>query len=121
MVQFRKYNEILKMAAEEELLLLNLVQLYQDVIICSCVCHRASTVSSGTASHRGTTHALRSQHCWTYLAEQLLSRTIKDTYKFKCEIYKLCLLAWAPVKCNPSPHPRTKIADKSKTNLVQEK
>lgn len=40
MVQFRKYNEILKMAAEEELLLLNLVQLYQDVIICGCLSPR---------------------------------------------------------------------------------
>lgn len=49
MVQFRKYNEILKMAAEEELILLNPVQLYQDVIICSCVCHHASTV---IASHK---------------------------------------------------------------------
>lgn len=89
------------MAAEEELPSLTLVQLYQDAIFCSRVCHCASTVSSGAVSHRqshrnfrGHTDGPHSQHYWNHLAFTL----------FKC------ILSY-----------RTKIADKSKTNLVHEK
>lgn len=51
-MQFRKENEITKMAAKEKLSSLTLVQFYQDAIICSHVCHCASTVSSGAVSQR---------------------------------------------------------------------
>lgn len=94
MVQFRKYNEILKMAAEEELLLLHLVQLYQVVIICSCVSHRASTVSSGTASHRATNcegqHMLSALNIagpiWlnSYYTEQLKTCTSVNVKSINC-------------------------------------
>lgn len=58
MVQFRKWNEIVKMAAEK-LSSLTVVQLYQDAIICSRVCYCASTVSRGAVNHRWSHHNFR--------------------------------------------------------------